>query len=201
MIWRRKKSQKKKKLAINKKINSQDNDGFIPDYTPKNMDIMIVGFNPGIKSGVVGHHYAGRNNHFYDLLYLSQLTPRKLHYSEDHLLPNYGIGLTNIIARSTRGSSDLSKDEMKEGAKVLIQKLKECSPKVVCFNGMAIFEACSHKKCKVGLQQAGSIPELTMPLFVVPSSSARVSGYQKADKATFWKELKNILDGVKQNEE
>jgi hypothetical protein len=67
------------------------------------------------------------------------------------------------------------------GAKILIEKLKEYSPLLVCFNGMGIFEvistnfpqifqACTEKKCKVGLQPKGSISQLEMPLFVIPSS-------------------------------
>jgi mismatch-specific thymine-DNA glycosylase len=115
--------------------------------------LVIVGFNPGKKSGTVGHHYAGKNNQFYDVLFLSGLgesivewnwwskVPRKFHYSEDAELLNYGIGFTNIVERTTSSSNDLSGKEMRDGASTLIQKLVRWKPKIVCFNGMGVYKA------------------------------------------------------------
>ena len=42
-------------------------------------------------------------------LYESGLVPEKLTYKDDAQCLDYGIGLTNMVARTTRGSSDLSK--------------------------------------------------------------------------------------------
>jgi TDG/mug DNA glycosylase family protein len=86
-----------------------------------------------ITTPYAGHHYAGRGNHFWPLLYESRLVPRRLTpqvYSciemlivslmftrfllqEDEEVLKYGIGLTNICARTTSSSSDLSKAELR----------------------------------------------------------------------------------------
>lgn len=39
-----------------------------PDYLEGDIDLVMIGFNPGLFSGECGHHYSGRNNQFYKLL-------------------------------------------------------------------------------------------------------------------------------------
>jgi double-stranded uracil-DNA glycosylase len=63
---------------------------------------------PGLRVVIVGtiaawdraereHYYAGRGNSFWLLLYESGLTPRRLEPEDDHLLPQFGIGLTDLV--------------------------------------------------------------------------------------------------------
>lgn len=42
-------------------------------------------------------------------LYLSGLIPEPMNAYDDYKLLTYGIGFTNICARTTRGSADLKK--------------------------------------------------------------------------------------------
>lgn len=42
-------------------------------------------------------------------LYESGLTPKKLTFKEDAEVLNYGIGVTNIVPRTTRAADELSK--------------------------------------------------------------------------------------------
>lgn len=55
------------------KLESEETED-VPDYLKNDLDIIFVGFNPGVRSGALGHHYAGRNNQFYNLLYESGLS-------------------------------------------------------------------------------------------------------------------------------
>ena len=48
-------------------------------------------------------------------LYLSGLIPEPLTSEDDFRLLEHGIGFTNIVARTTRGSADLTRKEIKEG--------------------------------------------------------------------------------------
>ncbi|PRP86872.1 hypothetical protein PROFUN_03620 [Planoprotostelium fungivorum] len=110
------------------------------------VDLVIIGFNPGIKSGTLGHHYANPCNHFYKLLRQSGLVHSSVTCKDDSSFPErFHIGLTNLVDRTTRSSSDLTKEDMKSGAVTLLNKLDHFlkNPNItVCFNGMAIFEAC-----------------------------------------------------------
>ena len=42
-------------------------------------------------------------------MYESGLTPRKLTFREDAEVLNYGMGVTNIVPRTTRAADELSK--------------------------------------------------------------------------------------------
>jgi len=71
----------------------------LPDYLRPGLELVLVGINPGLRSAEVGHHFAGPTNRFWDLLYDSGITPRRLSYEEDSLLLDFGIGITNIADR------------------------------------------------------------------------------------------------------
>ena len=65
---------------------------------------------------------------------------------EDYKLMQYGIGFTNMVQRPTKGSADLTRKEIKEGSKVLLEKIRKYQPKIAVFNGKLIFEVFSGKK-------------------------------------------------------
>ena len=60
---------------------------------------MFVGINPGARSAAVGHHFAGASNRFWKLLFDSGLINEPLTHREDWRLPEWRLGLTNIIGR------------------------------------------------------------------------------------------------------
>ena len=166
----------------------------VRDYLQPGLKLVIVGINPGLRSGATGRHYAWPGNHFWPVLYDSGLIPERLTFAEDHRVLEYGIGLTNLVDRTSRSASDLTAAEMRAGAASLRQKLLACRPLVVCFNGKGIYEAfAGRKNLRLGLQDetlGGS------RLFVVPSSSARTAAYQRPAKLAYFQELKALVDKV-----
>ena len=167
----------------------------VPDYLRPGLKLVIVGINPGIRSGAARRHYAFRGNHFWPLLYNSGLIPVPLTHAEDEKVLDYGIGLTNLVDRTTRGMEDLTWDEMRAAAEVLRAKLLEYRPRIVCFNGMGIYQAFtgSKKRLALGLQ-----PETLdgILMYVVPSSSGRTAAYQMDAKLAYYRELKRLVDSV-----
>src|SRR5688572_18510438 len=113
----------------------------VPDHLAPGLKLVIVGINPGLRSGATGHHYAYAGNHFWPLLYASGLLPEPLTFAEDARVLEYGIGLTNLCDRTSREANELSREEMAAGAASLRAKLELYRPAVVCFNGMGIYEA------------------------------------------------------------
>jgi TDG/mug DNA glycosylase family protein len=166
----------------------------VPDHLRPGLNLVIVGINPGIRSGASGHHYAFPGNHFWKLLYESELIPEPLTWAEDSRVLDYGIGLTNLVDRTSREASELSKTEMAEGAAGLKLKLLHFRPKIVCFNGMGIYAAFAGKKTvPLGLQEE-TLDGMLM--FVVPSSSGRTAAYQRDVKLRCYRELKALVDRV-----
>ncbi|XP_064605577.1 G/T mismatch-specific thymine DNA glycosylase-like [Liolophura sinensis] len=167
----------------------------LPDHMAPNLDIVIVGINPGLYAAYVGHHYAGPGNHFWKCLYLSGLIPEPMTAYEDSKLLEHGIGFTNIVARTTRGSSDLTRKEIKEGATILAEKLRQYKPKIAVFNGKGIYEIfLGHKNFHIG-KQPDLLEGTETTVYVMPSSSARCSQLPRAvDKVPFYVALKKLRD-------
>ena len=55
----------------------------VPDHLRPGLKLVIVGINPGLRSGASGHHYAYPGNHFWPLLYESGLIPERLTSAQD----------------------------------------------------------------------------------------------------------------------
>jgi mismatch-specific thymine-DNA glycosylase len=164
----------------------------VPDHLRHGLKLVIVGINPGLRSGATGHHYAYPGNHFWPLLYESGLVPERITYADDARVLEYGIGLTNLCDRTTHEASELTREELEAGAAALRRKLLEYRPRAVCFNGMGIYEAFSgRKKVALGLQQETLAGIL---LYVVPSSSGRTAAYQREVKLDYYRRLKRLLD-------
>ncbi|XP_046611058.1 G/T mismatch-specific thymine DNA glycosylase-like [Neodiprion virginianus] len=167
----------------------------LPDILKENLDMVFVGINPSLTAAYRGRYYAGPGNHFYKLLHASGLTPQLLSHEEDSKLLEYGIGLTNIVERPSRSSSDLKKSEIKVGAKKVEEKLILFKPKIAIFNGKGIYEVFSNKTGKsdfsFGLQPVGIG---NTAIWVVPSSSARCAHFPRmVDKLHFYSALRKYL--------
>ena len=88
----------------------------LPDYLRNGMKLIIVGCNPGDRSARVGHYYAGRGNEFWPLLYDSGVVPELLDHHNDKRMIEFGIGLTDLVKRPTKGIEELSARGVCRGA-------------------------------------------------------------------------------------
>ncbi len=111
----------------------------LPDYLAPSLDLVLVGINPGLRSAEKGHHFAGPGNKFWNLLFESGLVPQRMSYEEDFRLPQHGIGLTNIVARPSRSSADLSRPDFERGRSSLLRKIQKYRPRVAAFVGVTVF--------------------------------------------------------------
>ena len=103
--------------------------------------MLFVGINPGVRSAETGHHFAGFSNRFWKLLWDARLVPEPLTYEDDDRLPDFGYGITNLIARPTPGIDTLSPAEYVAGWKVLERKIARLRPNVVALVGVTVWRA------------------------------------------------------------
>ena len=94
----------------------------LPDYLKPGLDIVFIGINPSMFAAYTGKYYDGPGNHFWQALYLSGILSEPMSAVDDHKLLDLGIGFTNIVPRTTRGLSDLSRKEIADGAEVIIRE-------------------------------------------------------------------------------
>ncbi|WP_411346431.1 mismatch-specific DNA-glycosylase [Paenibacillus sp. WLX1005] len=170
----------------------------IPDHLQNHLDILFVGFNPSLRSGEVGHHYANPRNRFWQILYRSGLTPRLYTPDEDGDLLELSYGFTNIVSRPTRGVEDIKPEEYAQGRVELRAKLTEYRPQIACFVGKGVYTQYSKKaKAPWGFQDE-SITEGVRE-FVAPSSSGLVR-MPLDDIVDIYRELKEGLDLLREGQ-
>ena len=168
--------------------------GELPDILVQNMKILFVGFNPGLRSGSIGHHYAGHSNRFWKLLADAQLTPRRYRPEEDSELAGLGFGLTNIVARVTKTAAEISPEEYEIGRRRLKALIGLYNPKIVAFNGIGVYsQYAERRKVVAGVQENPVI--LGVIDFVLPSPSGLVR-LSYPEMVDLYKKLKALSDSL-----
>jgi len=161
----------------------------LPDYLRVGMKLVIVGCNPGDRSARVGHYYAGRGNEFWPMLYESGVLPELLEHRDDKRMIEFGVGLTDLVKRPTRGIEELRREEFAEGRILLGQKLDQYAPQVIAFNGMTAYEHFSQRPCKLGLQKGRLYGA---QVFVLPSTSGK-NALGRGAKLCYFRQLAKLL--------
>lgn len=113
----------------------------LPDIIDNNLNILFIGFNPGILSAELGHHYAHKSNRFWRLLYESGLTPIRFSPEDDRKLLDLKYGSTNIVDRATKSADKIDKGELIEGVVNLNKMIKEIKPKIACYVGIGVYRS------------------------------------------------------------
>lgn len=162
--------------------------------------MLFVGINPGVRSAITGHHFAGYSNRFWKLLSESQLTPETLTYKDDVRLPVWKLGITNLIARPSPGINDLRPAEYIEGWKLLDRKIRRYRPEVVALVGVTLYRAilpmlnekpASRTRSNViGLQP---IMVHGARLFVLPNPSGRNANFSYAEMLKAFVQLRELI--------
>ncbi len=112
------------------------------------------------------------------MLFDSGLVPERITYVDDHRLPEWGLGVTNLIPRPTPGIDTLRRDEYEDGLAQLRMKVRRWKPTVVAFVGVTLYRFVFQKRqampVSLGLQQ--ELFEGSM-VFVLPNPSGRNANF------------------------
>jgi TDG/mug DNA glycosylase family protein len=143
------------------------------------LSVLFCGINPGLYSGATGHHFARPGNRFWRALHLAGFTPRQLEPWEEHLLLDWGVGITNLVARATASADELSRQELRDGRKRLERKVRRYVPTWVAIVGIGAYRtAFDRPRAAAGLQPE-SIGKSR--LWVLPNPSGLNANHQIAD--------------------
>ena len=160
----------------------------VPDVIAPRLEILFVGINPGLYSGATGHHFARPGNRFWPALAAAGITPRRLSPGEGRELLKHGLGITNIVNRTTASAAELSEKEMIAGGRRLRAKLRRYRPRLVAVLGVQAYAtAFDRKRVKIGPQ-----PEALAgcALWVLPNPSGLNANYQLKDFARLFRRLR-----------
>jgi TDG/mug DNA glycosylase family protein len=159
--------------------------------------VLLVGINPGVRSSQVGHHFAGPSNRFWKLLYESRLVPEAIGFADDHRLPEWGFGITNLIARPTPGIDTLRPEEWIAGARRLRGKVRRLTPEVVALIGVTLFRAVFDRRSGQPVVIGPQEERLEgARVFVLPNPSGRNANFSYAEMLRAFSRLRRDLGGA-----
>jgi len=163
----------------------------IPDVLPppgEQLLVLFCGINPSLYSAATGWHFARPGNRFWPALHLSGFTPRQLAPSEQHLLPGYGLGLTNLVARATAQAAELTPAELKTGGERLQTLVSAHRPRVLAIAGVTAYRAAfTRPRATTGPQPD---PLGTTPVWVLPNPSGLNASWTLPRIAASFRELR-----------
>lgn len=163
----------------------------IRDVIAPGLDVLFVGINPGLYSAAVGHHFARPGNRFWPTLFAAGFTPKLFTGFDDGDLLELGCGVTNLVARTTASADELTKDELRAGARILRRKVLRYQPSLVAFVGMTAYRAAFERpKATIGLQ-----PELIgrSKLWLLPNPSGLNAHHQPPQLRALFRSLRVSL--------
>ena len=148
----------------------------IPDVIAPGLRVLFCGINPGLYSAATGRHFARPGNRFWPAVYASGFTSRLFSPFEQELLLDLGLGITNVVARSTARADELSTDELIAGGRVLAAKLEKFLPRWLAVVGVTAYRAAFSQPSAIIGRQDTAIGGT--PVWVLPNPSGLNASYQ-----------------------
>lgn len=167
---------------------AEAHDRTVPDLIGPGLRVLLCGINPGRYSGAVGHHFARPGNRFWKALHRGGFTDRVLSPFEERLLLDAGIGVTNLVARTTATAAELADGELREGARLLRAKVEPYGPHFVGFLGFGAYRTAFGR----GEAVPGRQPERLgrSGVWLLPNPSGLNAHYQLDDLGAAFRELR-----------
>jgi TDG/mug DNA glycosylase family protein len=164
----------------------------LPDILEPNLRIIFCGTAVSARSAKVGAYYAGPQNQFWIVLHEVGLTPRRLEPQEFRTLPQYEIGLTDLV--KNRSGMDHTLDRADFDPDSVRSKIERFAPRVLAFNGKrAAKEFFGVKAVDYGLQAERV---RSTAVFVLPSTSAAAFQFapgRRAESVAIWHALAMLV--------
>lgn len=163
----------------------------VPDLVALGLDVLFCGINPGLYTAATQQHFGRPGNRFWPALHRSGFTPRLFAPWEGTAMLSLGLGITNMVMRTTATAAELSPEEYVNGGKRLVRLVERFHPRVVTFLGIGAYRsAFGRKKAGLGLQ-----PDMigNAALWVLPSPSGLNANHSLADLVQLFAELKDWM--------
>ena len=165
----------------------------LKDRIEPGVRVLFVGINPGIRSAETGHHFAGPSNRFWKLLVEARLVPEPIDWRSDGRLPEWKLGITNLVPRETPGIDTLTPAECVAGIGVLRRKVRRFAPEIVVFVGVSLYRWVFSTKDPVRLGPQRDTFE-GAEVFVLPNPSGRNANYAYREMLAAFRKLRRRLD-------
>jgi TDG/mug DNA glycosylase family protein len=168
-------------------------DRTVADVLRPGLDIVFCGINPGLYTAAVGHHFARPGNRFWPALHAAGLTPRLFAPSEQALLLELGIGITNVARRASATADELSPEELVRGGRTLAAKVRRYQPRWLAVLGIGAYRAAFGKPRATLGRQEETIAATR--IWLLPNPSGLNAHYSLAELGRLFGELRVATEG------
>jgi TDG/mug DNA glycosylase family protein len=165
----------------------------VPDLLAPGLRVVFCGINPGRASAAAGAHYANPRNDFWRLLHAARFTPRLVAPAEQHLVLEWGLGLTNAAMRTTPGAGDLRRADFASSQSRLESIARDLAPAWIGFVGKAAYQGAFGERPALGVQ-ARRLGDTQ--LFVLPSTSPANAAVPWPERRRWFEELAGRASGL-----
>ena len=167
----------------------------IPDLIAPDLDVLFCGINPGLYSGATGLHFARPGNRFWRALFDGGLTPVLLQPWQQQAMLDAGLGITNLVMRTTATAAELADDELRKGRAGLERKVARYRPRAIAIVGIGAYRvAFDRPRAVVGPQPE---PLRGALAWVLPNPSGLNANYQAQDFAEAFAALARAVRSLK----
>ncbi len=163
----------------------------VPDLIAPDLDVLFCGINPGLYTAATQQHFGRPGNRFWPALHRSGFTPRLFAPWEGKSMLSLGLGITNMVMRTTATAAELSPAEYVEGGKRLVRVVEQFRPRVVTFLGIGAYRSAFGRKRAVLGVQPETIGDAV--LWVLPSPSGLNANHSLADLVELFAALKDWM--------
>jgi len=163
----------------------------VPDLVAPGLEVLFCGINPGLYSAATGHHFARPGNRFWPALRASGFTDRLVHPWEERRLLDYGLGITNLVARATATAAQLGRDELRAGRARLARRARQFRRRAVEVLGIGAYRLAFDRPAALAGRQPERLGDAI--LWVLPNPSGLNASYQLPDLARAFRELKTAV--------
>jgi TDG/mug DNA glycosylase family protein len=156
--------------------------------------VVIAGTIAAWDREALEHYYAGPGNSFWILLHESGLTPRLLAPDEDHLLPRYGVGLTDLIRTEPSPPGEPPRFDVP----AFHTKIASAGPAAVAFvskTAASSYGRAARERAPRGYGEL-SWTVAGCPAFVLPGPSGANNGMPLPLRIALWRDLIDFLDSL-----
>jgi TDG/mug DNA glycosylase family protein len=148
----------------------------LPDTVAAGMRLLVCGLNPSPAAAAAGVGYFRAGNRFWPAAQAAGLVSRDR--DPHHALRHHGVGMTDLVKRTTARAAELEAAEYRTGLARLERLCAWLQPGAVCLVGLAGWRSAVDRRAVPG-PQARTIGG--RPVHVMPSTSGLNAATPMAD--------------------
>jgi double-stranded uracil-DNA glycosylase len=164
----------------------------VPDLVGEEVLLLFVGINPGLWTAASGAHFAHPGNRFYRAIHAAGIIDEVLDVRDGFdersasALTDRGVAITNLVDRATARATELTRDELRQGAAEVTRKACRWRPNVVAVVGIGAYRtAFDRPDAEIG-RQAHELGGAEV--HALPNPSGLNAHYQLGDLARLYRD-------------